>query len=136
METKAPCLKIPHSNHKHLKLLAELNIFVFSKRKGVPNKCTVDNNKTFVLPSIHKLPTSAAAVAAHENEGGHVTFLEVFRVDLFTGNHELQKLHNDNFKAIYPTFDGFFYSLVNGNYHPLQQGLPFFIDQTTALNLN
>ena len=82
METKAPCLKIPHSNHKHLKLLAELNIFVFSKRKGVPNKCTVDNNKTFVLPSIHKLPTSAAAVAAHENEGGHVTFLEVFRVDL------------------------------------------------------
>ena len=111
-------------------------LFVFSKRKGVPNKCIVDNNKTFVLPSIHKLPTSAAAVAAHENEGGHVTFLEVFRVDLFTGNHELQKLHNDNFKAIYPTFDGFFYSLVNGNYHPLQQGLPFFIDQTTALNPN
>ena len=109
-------------------------LFIFSKRKGVPNKCTVDNNKTFVLPSIHKLPTSAAAVAAHENEGGHVTFLEVFRVDLFTGNHELQKLHNDNFKAIYPTFDGFFYSLVNGNHHPLQQGLPFFIDQTTALN--
>lgn len=111
-------------------------LFVFSKRKGVPNKCTVDNNKTFVLPSVHKLPTSAAAVAAHENEGGHVTFLEVFRVDLFTGNHELQKPHNDNFKAIYPTFDGFFYSLVNGNHHPLQQGLPFFIDQTTALNPN
>ena len=31
----------------------------------------MDNNKTFVLPSIHILPTSAAAVAAYETEGGH-----------------------------------------------------------------
>lgn len=96
----------------------------------------MDNNKTFVLPSIHILPTSAAAVAAYESEGGHVTLPEVFGVDLLTGNQELQKLHDDNFKAIYLTFDGFFHSLVNGNHHPLQQGLLFFIDQTTALNPN
>ena len=94
----------------------------------------MDNNKTFVLPSIHILPTSAAAVAAYESEGGHVTLPEVFGVDLLTGNHELQKLCDNNFKAIYLTFDGFFHSLVNGN--PLQQGLLFFIDQTTALNPN
>ena len=85
----------------------------------------MDNNKTFVLPSIHILPTSAAAVAAYESEGGHVTVHEVFWVDLITGNQELQKLREDNFKAIYPTFDGFFHSLVNGNHHPFQQGLFF-----------
>ena len=106
----------------------------FQTGKGVSNKRTMDNDKTFVLPSIHILPTSAAAVAAYEREGGHVTLPEVFGVDLLTGNQELQKLCDDNFKAIYLTFDGFFHSLVNGN--PLQQGLLFFIDQTTALNPN
>ena len=108
----------------------------FQTGKGVSNKRTMDNDKTFVLPSIHILPTSAAAVAAYERKGGHVTLPEVFGVDLLTGNQELQKLCDDNFKAIYLTFDGFFHNLVNDNHHPLQQGLLFFIDQTTALNPN
>ena len=55
----------------------------------------MDNDNTFVLPSIHILPTSAAAVAAYEREGGHVTLPEVFGVDLLTGNQELQKLRDD-----------------------------------------
>lgn len=63
----------------------------------------------------------------------YATLPEVFGVDLLTGNQELQELCDDNFKAIYPSFDGFFHSLVNGNHYPFQQELLIFIDQTTAL---
>ena len=96
----------------------------------------MDNDKTFVLPSIHLLPASEEAVAAYESEGGHVSLPEVLGVDLLTGNQELQKLRSDNFSAVYPSFDVFFHSLVNGNHHPFQQGLLFFIDLTTSLNPN
>lgn len=108
----------------------------FQKGKGIPDKRMVDHNRTFVLPSAHILPTSEEAVTAYENEGGHLSRPEVFGIDLLTGHPELQKLRSDNFNAVYPSFDFFFHSLVNGNHHPFQQGLSFFIDQTTSLNPN
>lgn len=116
-------------------LLNQFFFVYFQTGKGVPDKRMMDNN-TFVLPSIHILPTSEEAVAAYESEGGHLSRPEVFGVDLLTGNHELQKLRSDNFNAVYPSFDVFFHSLVNGNHHPFQQGLLFFINLTTSLNPN
>ena len=79
----------------------------------------MDNNKTFVLP------TSEEAVAAYEREGGHLSAPDVFGVDLLAGNLELQKLRSEKFNDVYPSFDGFFHTLVNGTYYPFQQGLLF-----------
>lgn len=104
--------------------------------KGVPDKRMEENKKTFILPSIDRLPTSEEAVLAYEREGGHLTLPEVFGTDLLSGNQQLQNLRFDNFNAAYPSFDVIFHCLVNGNQYPFKEGLQYFIDLTTTLNPN
>ena len=92
--------------------------------------------KTFVLPSPEILPKVEQAVSAYRSEGGCIGFPEVFGIDLLAGRQELQKLRLNNFSTMYPNFEVFFHSLVNGNHTPFQQGLLFFIDLTTSLYPN
>ena len=92
------------------------------------------NNKTFPLPQPGILPTAAKAVAAYENDGGHLTCPEPYGVDLLANHPGLQQQRLMQLPSRFSSFDTTFYHLVNGQPRLFQEGLQYFIDLTISLN--
>ena len=92
------------------------------------------NNKAFPLPQRGIHPTAAEAVAAYENQGGHLTCPEPYGVDLLANHPGLQQQRLMQLLLRFSSFDTIFHHLVNGQPRLFQEGLQYFIDLTISLN--
>lgn len=71
-----------------------------------------NNNKAFPLPQRGILPTAADAVAAYENQGGHLTYPEPYGVDLLANHPGLQQQRLMQLLSRFSSFDTIFHHLV------------------------
>ena len=101
--------------------------------KGVPDDL-MTNNKAFPLPQRGILPTAAEAVAAYENQGGHLTCPKPYGVDLLANHPGLQQQRLMQLLSRFSSFDTIFHHLVNGQPRLFQEGLQCFIDLTISLD--
>lgn len=92
------------------------------------------NNKTFPLPQPGILPTTAEALGAYENDGGHLTCPEPYLVDLLANHPGLQQERLMQLLSRFSSFDTIFYHLANGQPRLFQEGLQSLIDLTISLN--
>lgn len=76
----------------------------------------------------------ANVVAAYEGQGGHLTRLEPYGVDLLANHPGLQQQRMMQLNFRFSSFHSIFQQLVNGYNRLLKEGLQCFIDLTILLN--
>ena len=119
-----------------LALLSLLHYIVYifeGRRNGTPNQVMRHANMAAVIdPSV--LPEPTDAVQEMESLGSRLNQFSGFGIDPLQGNDHLLEERERLFKQRYPDFGPFFYSVINHNFQPLQQGLLFFIEKTMQLS--
>lgn len=91
------------------------------------------NNQAYPLPSEAVVPSKEQTVVLYENEGGKITQPEMFGVDPFHGNLQLQQQRFNAFTAAY-NFNTIFHTLVNGDSHLFKESLQYFIALSSNVN--
>ena len=79
------------------------------------------------------LPEPDDAVQQMESMGSRLTHFSPFGRDPLESRNDLLQQREDAFKARFPQFDTFFYTVVNGDITIFHEGLLYFIEISKRL---
>lgn len=88
------------------------------------------NNHTARIDPIN-IPSPEDAVKMFEEDGGHLTYFREFGDDPLTA--EKAVMRDTAFYTKYPTFEPFFYRIVNEDDSLFKEGLLYFIHLTNTV---
>jgi len=96
------------------------------EHRGIPNVLMANNNKAAQLhPTV--IPTPDDALQDFESGGGEITVFNSFGNDPLEQRPDLIRQREVYFYQRHPRFEDIFYSTVNSNPCPFQEGLLDFI---------
>lgn len=102
-------------------------------QKGIPDVLFANHLRITRINEAF-LPPADVVAADYVNNGGHMTFPDVYGSDPLDGQLALQQQQEEYFTANYLSFEGILYSLVNGQEDVFRDALLTFIDITNRLS--
>ena len=94
------------------------------------------NNNQATQIDLRLIPDAASATQEFESNGGQLTLFSAFGEDPLQANPTLVAQRESEFFNVYPDFQEFFHTVVNGDYFLFREGILCFIDVSRRLSAN